>query len=657
MDLAIKLIVLLPLLAAAIAGLFCRVIGDRPAQIVTCAALLIAAALSIFVFIKIGFGPDNAKLVVVKLFTWIDSGTLDVAWSLRVDTLTAVMLIVVTGVSSMVHVYSIGYMAEDPGIPRFMSYLSLFTFFMLMLVTSDNLVQLFFGWEGVGLASYLLIGFWYDKPSANAAAIKAFIVNRVGDFGFALGIFAVWMLSGSVNFAEIFAKAPEMAQMRIYFLGMDLPALETACLLLFVGAMGKSAQLGLHTWLPDAMEGPTPVSALIHAATMVTAGVFMVCRLSPLFELAPTASMVVTLIGAATAFFAATIGLTQFDIKRVVAYSTCSQLGYMFFAAGVGSYSAAMFHLTTHAFFKALLFLGSGSVIMALHHEQDMRKMGGVREKTPQTFYLMWVGTLALSGIGVPFLLGNGIGFAGFYSKDIMLESAYGVHTTVGLIAFWLGTIAAGLTAFYSTRLMFMTFYGKYRGDHHTWDHAHESPAVVLIPLYVLGAGAALSGWIAYDWFVGHDWTHFWGTTSIAVKSTGEVLHHAHEVPLWVKLAPLVFALSGIAVSYMYYIAMPWLPAATAKTFPGIHALFYNKWYFDELYDAIIVQPALRIGRFFWKKGDGATIDGLGADNIAARAQDMAGVLMRFQSGYLYHYAFVMLVGVAALVTYFMFVR
>jgi NADH-quinone oxidoreductase subunit L len=657
MDLAIKLIVLLPLLAAAIAGLFCRIIGDRPAQIVTCSALLIAAALSIFVFIKIGFGPENAKLIVVKLFTWIDSGTLDIAWSLRVDTLTAVMLIVVTGVSSMVHVYSIGYMEEDPGIPRFMSYLSLFTFFMLMLVTSDNLVQLFFGWEGVGLASYLLIGFWYDKPSANAAAIKAFIVNRVGDFGFALGIFAVWMLSGSVNFAEIFTKAPEMAAMRIHFLGMDLPALETACLLLFVGAMGKSAQLGLHTWLPDAMEGPTPVSALIHAATMVTAGVFMVCRLSPLFELAPTASMVVTLIGAATAFFAATIGLTQFDIKRVVAYSTCSQLGYMFFAAGVGSYSAAMFHLTTHAFFKALLFLGSGSVIMALHHEQDMRKMGGVKEKTPQTFYLMWVGTLALSGIGVPFLLGNGIGFAGFYSKDIMLESAYGVHTTVGLIAFWLGTIAAGLTAFYSTRLMFMTFYGKYRGDHHTWDHAHESPAVVLIPLYVLGAGALLSGFIAYDWFVGHDWTHFWGTTSIATKLTAEVLHHAHEVPLWVTLAPLVFALSGIALSYMYYITMPWLPAATVKAFPGIHALFYNKWYFDELYDATIVQPALRIGRFFWKKGDGATIDGLGADNIAARAQDMAGVLMRFQSGYLYHYAFVMLVGVAALVTYFMFVR
>ncbi len=633
MDLAIKLIVLLPLLAAAIAGMFCRVIGDRPAQIVTCAALLIAAALSIFVFVRIGFGPENAKLVVVKLFTWMDSGTLTVDWSLRVDTLTAVMLIVVTGVSSMVHVYSVGYMAEDPGIPRFMSYLSLFTFFMLMLVTSDNLVQLFFGWEGVGLASYLLIGFWYDRPSANAAAIKAFIVNRVGDFGFALGIFAVWMLSGAINYADIFAKGPDMAQMRIHFLGLDLPALETACLLLFVGAMGKSAQIGLHTWLPDAMEGPTPVSALIHAATMVTAGVFMVCRLSPLFELAPIASAVVTLVGAATAFFAATIGLTQFDIKRVVAYSTCSQLGYMFFAAGVGSYSAAMFHLTTHAFFKALLFLGSGSVITALHHEQDMRKMGGVKEKTPQTFYVMWIGTLALSGIGVPFLLGNGIGFSGFYSKDMMLESAYGVHTTVGLIAFWLGVVAAFMTAFYSTRLMFLTFYGSYRGDHHTWEHAHESPAVILIPLYVLAAGALLSGYVAFDWFVGHDWAHFWGQ-SIAVKSTEEVLHHAHEVPVWVTLAPLVFALSGIALSYYYYLVRPELPALTARRFPAIYALFYNKWYFDEIYDALFVQPALAVGRLFWKKG----------------------VLSRFQSGYLYHYAFVMLVGVAGLVTYFMLV-
>ena len=655
MDLAIKLIVLLPLVAAAIAGLFCRIIGDRPAQIVTTAALLISAALSIFLFVKVGFGPESAKAFTVKLFTWMDSGTFDVAWALRVDTLTVVMLIVVTGVSSMVHLYSIGYMAEDPSIPRFMSYLSLFTFFMLMLVTSDNLVQLFFGWEGVGLASYLLIGFWYEKKSANDAAMKAFIVNRVGDFGFALGIFAVWMLSGSVNYADIFAKAPEMAAMRFSFLGMDVPALEAACLLLFIGAMGKSAQLFLHTWLPDAMEGPTPVSALIHAATMVTAGVFMLCRLSPLFELAPAASMVVTLIGAATAFFAATIGLTQFDIKRVIAYSTCSQLGYMFFAAGVGAYPAAMFHLTTHAFFKALLFLCAGSVIHCLHHEQDMRKMGGVKEKAPQTYWLMWVGTLALAGIGVPFILGDGIGFAGFYSKDMMIEAAYGVHTNVGQFAFWMGVIAAFLTAFYSTRLMFMTFYGKYRGDHHTWDHAHESPAVMLIPLYVLGAGALLSGYIGYDWFVGHDWQHFWGP--VFSQTTGEVLHHAHEVPAWVKLIPLVFALAGIALAYLYYIAKPALAEATVKRFPGIHDFLYNKWYFDELYDAIFVKPALRLGRFLWKKGDGATIDGLGPDNLAARAQDVAGVLMRFQSGYLYHYAFAMLVGVAALVTYFMLTR
>jgi len=655
MDLAIKLIVLLPLLAAAIAGLFCRVIGDRPAQIVTCAALLIAAALSIFVFVRIGFGPE--KMLVVPLFSWIDSGTFNVNWSLRVDTLTAVMLIVVTGVSSMVHVYSVGYMAEDPSIPRFMAYLSLFTFFMLMLVTADNLVQLFFGWEGVGLASYLLIGFWYDRPSANAAAMKAFIVNRVGDFGFALGIFAIWMLSGSVSFNEIFAKGPDMAAAHFMFLGQSVPALETACLLLFVGAMGKSAQLGLHTWLPDAMEGPTPVSALIHAATMVTAGVFMVCRLSPLFELAPGASQVVTLVGAATAFFAATIGLTQYDIKRVVAYSTCSQLGYMFFAAGVGAYSAAMFHLMTHAFFKALLFLGSGSVIHCLHHEQDMRKMGGVKEKAPQTFILMWIGTLALSGIGVPFILGHGLGFAGFYSKDAIIEASYAAHSTVGMIAFWLGVVAAFMTAFYSGRVMFMTFYGKYRGDHHTWDHAHESPPVMLIPLYVLGAGALLSGLVAYGWFVGDGWQQFWGT-SIAVKSTETILHHMHEVATWVKILPLVAAVSGLALSYYYYVVSPDLPARTVRAFKPLHTFFYNKWYFDELYDAVFVQPSLMIGRFFWKKGDGATIDGLGPDGIASRAVDLAGVLSRFQSGYLYHYAFVMLIGVAGLVTYFMlFVR
>jgi len=441
------------------------------------------------------------------------------------------------------------------------------------------------------------------------------------------------------------------------FLGKSVPALETACLLLFVGAMGKSAQLGLHTWLPDAMEGPTPVSALIHAATMVTAGVFMVCRLSPLFEMAPIAAQVVTLVGAATAFFAATIGLTQFDIKRVVAYSTCSQLGYMFFAAGVGAYSAAMFHLMTHAFFKALLFLGSGSVIQCLHHEQDMRNMGGVKEKTPQTFILMWIGTLALSGIGVPFILGHGVGFSGFHSKDAILEASFGAHSTVGFIAYWLGIIAAFMTAFYSTRLMFLTFYGRYRGDHHTWDHAHESPPAILIPLYVLATGAVLSGVVAYSWFVGDGWQAFWGQ-SIAVKSTEQIIHHMHEVPVWVKLLPLIAAVGGIALSYYYYIVNPSMPARTIRAFKPLHTLFYNKWYFDELYEAMFVQPALAIGRVFWKKGDGATIDGLGPDGIAARAQDLAGVLSRFQSGYLYHYAFVMLIGVAALVSYFMlFVR
>jgi len=652
MDLAIKLIVFLPLVAAAIAGLFCRVIGDRPAQIVTCAALLIAAALSVLVFVRVGFGPEDGKFLVVRLFTWISSGTLDVSWSLRVDTLTAVMLIVVTGVSAMVHVYSVGYMADDPGIPRFMAYLSLFTFFMLMLVTSDNLVQLFFGWEGVGLASYLLIGFWYDRPSANAAAIKAFIVNRVGDFGFALGIFAVWMLTGSVNFSEIFAKAPEMAGAHFMFLGKSVSALETACLLLFVGAMGKSAQLGLHTWLPDAMEGPTPVSALIHAATMVTAGVFMVCRLSPLYELAPIASQVVTLVGAATAFFAATIGLTQFDIKRVIAYSTCSQLGYMFFAAGVGGYSAAMFHLMTHGFFKALLFLGAGSVITCLHHEQDMRKMGGVKEKAPQTFYLMWIGTLSLAGIGVPLVMSHGVGFAGFHSKDSILEAAFGAGSTVGFIAYWLGIAGAFMTAFYSARLMFMTFYGKYRGDHHTWEHAHESPPVMLAPLYVLAAGAVFAGVVAYNWFVGEDWESFWAH-AIAVKATELIIHEAHATEVWVKVLPLIMGVSGIAVSYLYYVAAPNLPARTVAAFRPVYALFYNKWYFDELYDAVFVQPALAIGRVFWKKGDGAVIDGFGPDNIAARAQDMAGALSRFQSGYLYQYAFIMLLGVAALVTYF----
>jgi NADH-quinone oxidoreductase subunit L len=641
MSAAIVLIVFLPLVAAFVAGFFGRWIGYRGAQIVTCGALLIAAALSIFVFVKVGFGGQQG---VVELTRFIFSDKFEVSWALRYDTLTAVMLIVVTGVSSMVHVYSVGYMHEDPHKPRFMAYLSLFTFFMLSLVTADNFVQMFFGWEGVGLASYLLIGFWYDKPSANAAAIKAFLVNRVGDFGFALGIMATFVIFGAVAFDQVFAAVPGKAAMTFSFLGMEVNALTTACLLLFVGAMGKSAQLFLHTWLPDAMEGPTPVSALIHAATMVTAGVFMVCRLSPMFEYAPTALMVVTIVGGLTAFFAATVGLTQFDIKRVIAYSTCSQLGYMFFAAGVSAYQAAMFHLMTHAFFKALLFLGAGSVIHALHHEQDMRNMGGVWKKIPYTYTLMWIGSLALAGVGIPGVFG----FAGFYSKDIILESAFAAHTGVGLFAFWLGIAAAFMTAFYSWRLLFLTFHGKYRGDHHTYDHAHESPLSMMIPLVVLAIGAVFAGIVAYEWFVGHDLEKFW-RDSIKVLPEHPALHHAHDAPLWVKLAPLVVGIAGIALAWLFYIRQPDLPAKTVATFRPIHNFFYNKWYFDELYDFLFVRPAKRIGHALWKKGDGALIDGLGPDGLAEGSRGLARFAGKLQSGYIYHYAFVMLIGVVVL--------
>jgi NADH-quinone oxidoreductase subunit L len=688
MDLAIKLIVLLPLLAAAIAGLFCRVIGDRPAQIVTCAALLIAAALSVFVFVKIGFGPENAKLFVVKLFTWIDSGTLDIVWSLRVDTLTAVMLIVVTGVSSMVHVYSIGYMAEDPGIPRFMSYLSLFTFFMLMLVTSDNLVQLFFGWEGVGLASYLLIGFWYDKPSANAAAIKAFIVNRVGDFGFALGIFAVWMLSGSVNYNEIFAKAPDMAAAHFMFLGKSVPALETACLLLFVGAMGKSAQLGLHTWLPDAMEGPTPVSALIHAATMVTAGVYMVCLLSPMFEYAPFAKHVVLVIGAITALFAATVGLVQNDIKRVIAYSTCSQLGYMFMAAGVGAYQASMFHLFTHAFFKALLFLGAGAVIHAMAHEQDMRRYGGLAKYLPVTFGVMTIGTIAITGLGIP---GIELGFAGFYSKDSIIHAAYAAGEAgdpMGYFGFVMGVFVAGLTAFYSWRLAFFTFNGHARWtpedlEHH-WhnrDHAHDdhaSPAQIethsepepahghdhhagpalpheagwsmRLPLILLSIGAIASGFLFHEKFIGAEQIEFWkGAIFTAVNN--HVLAE-HEVPLLIGQAPLIVSVIGLLAAYYVYIMREGLGARLAAQRGPLYLFFYNKWFFDELYQATFVRAAKFLGDLFWKGGDQKLIDGLGPDGVSAVSYAVGKGAGRLQTGFLYHYAFVMLLGVAAILSY-----
>jgi len=639
--------IFLPLAGFLIAGLFGRIIGDRGAMAVTVTAVCISAVISIWLFIDVALG-GNAR--TVELFTWIDSGDFDVSWALRFDTLTAVMLIVVNGVSAMVHIYSIGYMSHDPSRPRFFAYLSLFTFMMLMLVTADNLLQMFFGWEGVGVASYLLIGFWYERPSANAASIKAFIVNRVGDFGFALGIFSIFVIFGSIEFDTVFAAAPSLADATFNFLGYEVPALTTACLLLFIGAMGKSAQLGLHTWLPDAMEGPTPVSALIHAATMVTAGVFMVARMSPVFEYAPTALVVVTVVGAATAFVAATIGITQNDIKRVIAYSTMSQLGYMFFALGVSAYQAAIFHLMTHAFFKALLFLGAGSVIHAMSDEQDMRKMGGIWRLIPITYGMMWIGSLALAGIGIYGVFG----FAGFYSKDIILEAAFGDHSWYGSLAFWLGIAAAVLTAFYSWRLLLMTFHGRPRADEHVMSHVHESPWVMLGPLCVLAIGAVFAGIVAYEAFVGEGRAAFWGN-SILVLHENDSIEAAHHVPLWVKLSPLVVGLIGIAVAYWFYMFRPEMPARVASAFRPLYNLSFRKWYFDELYDLLFVRPAFWIGRGLWKSGDGAIIDGFGPDGVASATRDIARRASRLQTGYVYHYAFAMLIGVVALVSWYLF--
>jgi len=639
-------IVFLPLAGALIAGFLGRLIGPRPSEVITTGLLGIAALLSWIAFWNVGFGGETAKVPVLR---WVASGELDVSWSLRIDTLTAVMLVVVNTVSFLVHLYSIGYMAEDDSRPRFFAYLSMFTFAMLALVTSDNLLQMFFGWEGVGLASYLLIGFWYLKPEANAAAIKAFLVNRVGDFGFALGIFGVFAIFGTIGFDAIFRAAPGVAGKPMEFLGYQLDTLTVLCLLLFMGAMGKSAQFLLHTWLPDAMEGPTPVSALIHAATMVTAGVFMVARLSPLFEQAPLALQVVTLVGAVTAFFAATVGLVQNDIKRVVAYSTCSQLGYMFVACGVGAYSAGIFHLFTHAFFKALLFLGAGSVIHAMHHEQDMRKMGGLASKVPITWLVMLIGTLSLTGVGIPHLTG----LAGFVSKDAIIEASYAAHTPSNY-AFWLLVIAAFMTAFYSWRLMFMTFHQPTRADHHTFDHAHESPWVMLVPLLVLAFGAVVAGFAFSSYFIGHDYGEFW-RASLAEGPRNHIRHAMHEVPEWVLWAPFVAMVAGFGLAYLYYMLAPWLPAATARVFRPLYLFLLNKWYFDELYDAIFVRPTMALGRLLWKRGDGTIIDGLGADNIAARVLWTTGRVVKLQTGYVYHYAFAMLIGVALIVTAFMF--
>jgi NADH-quinone oxidoreductase subunit L len=675
MAFSLQLIVFLPLLAALVAGLLAHWIGKTAAKVVTTGALFIGAVLSWPIFLS--FVAGHAAPQVVPVLDWIHSGSFVVDWELRVDSLTAVMLVVVTTVSSLVHLYSWGYMEEDPSQPRFFAYLSLFSFAMLMLVTADSLVQMFFGWEGVGLASYLLIGFWYHKPSANAAAIKAFVVNRVGDFGFSLGIFGTFLVFGTISIPAILAAAPSMAGSTISFASMHVDTMTLLCLLLFVGAMGKSAQIGLHTWLPDAMEGPTPVSALIHAATMVTAGVFMVCRLSPMFEAAPIAGHVVTYVGAATCFFAATVGCAQNDIKRVIAYSTCSQLGYMFFAAGVGAYGAAMFHLFTHAFFKALLFLGAGSVITAMHHEQDMRFYGALRKEIPITFWVMIAGTLAITGVGF-----GPVGFAGYWSKDAIIESAWASGSVPGGIAFWLGVFAALLTSFYSWRLIFMTFFGKARwaasehiqhavhGEHDEPSaehgdsshssatpptgtagyHPHESPWTMLVPIGLLALGAVVAGQIYHGIFVGPEaGAEFW-RASIAFST--HLAEAAEALPFAIKILPLVAWVVGLLIAWNNYIRDPDAASRFVAMFPGVYKFVANKWYFDELYDRIFVRPAWWLGRLFWQGGDVGTIDRFGPHGAAYAVGVGNRYTSRLQSGYLNAYALVMLLGLIGAATW-----
>jgi NADH-quinone oxidoreductase subunit L len=672
----VTVILLAPLIGAGIAGLFGRWLPSWVSQAVTTGLLLLICGLSWYVFSEWTWG--HLEPFTVTLAPFINVGDFQSNWAVRLDGLSAVMLVVVTTVSALVHVYSWGYMAEDEHRPRFFAYLSFFSFAMLALVTAADFMQLFFGWEGVGLASYLLIGFWYKKPTANAAAIKAFIVNRVGDFGFALGIMTVFWMFGSVQFAEVFPAVAAKANTAWWFAGSYWHAVDLACVLLFIGAMGKSAQFFLHTWLPDAMEGPTPVSALIHAATMVTAGVYMVCLLSPMFEYAPVAKNIVTVIGAVTALFAATVGLAQNDIKRVIAYSTCSQLGYMFFAAGVGAYEAAMFHLFTHAFFKALLFLGAGSVIHGMHHEQDMRKMGGLWKYLPITYAVMIIGNIAITGIGIPEVFG----FAGFYSKDTVIEAAYaaGQANGVAYFAFVIGVIVAGLTAFYSWRLAFMTFHGTAKwgegahDTHHADDHAssaqiethseplpdhghhhdvkpHESPLSMLVPIILLAVGAIFAGFLFVDYFVGHHEAEFWRGAIFSGKHN-HVLHDAHEVPTWVKWSPLVVSVLGLLGAFYVYVMREGMGAAIAARGGPLWTFFYNKWFFDELYDATLVRGSRLLGDLFWKGGDQKVIDGLGPDGVSAVSAMVGRRTGRLQTGYVYHYAFVMLLGVAGLLTY-----
>ena len=692
------IILFAPLVGALIAGFGWKIIGEAAAQYITTGLLFLAAFLSWIVFFSFDGQTES-----IQILRWIESGSLSTDWAIRMDRLTAIMLIVINTVSALVHLYSFGYMAHDENFKegehykaRFFAYLSFFTFAMLMLVTSDNLVQMFFGWEGVGVASYLLIGFYYKKPSANIAAMKAFVVNRVGDFGFALGIFGLYFMTDSIKFDDIFAQTPELAEATLNFIGMEWNAANVLAILLFIGAMGKSAQLVLHTWLPDAMEGPTPVSALIHAATMVTAGVFLVCRMSPLMEYAPEAQNFIVFLGATTAFFAATVGLVQNDIKRVIAYSTCSQLGYMFVAAGVGVYSVAMFHLLTHAFFKAMLFLGAGSVIHGMHHEQDMRNYGGLRHKMPKTFWAMMIGTLAITGVGIPLLyIGFPVGFAGFVSKDAIIESAYAAGNGY---AFWMLVIAALMTSFYSWRLMFLTFYGEPRGDKHTHEHAHESPNVMLVPLAVLAIGAIFSGMYFYKPFFKSDkyvgeffgvieakteehadlgftliapayaageetddhakddhgaaWPDTPGQGAIFKHPDNHVLHEAHLVPKWVKVSPFIAMLAGFLLAFQMYIRRPDLPAKLAQQQAPLYNFLLNKWYFDELYDVIFVRPAVAIGRFLWKQGDTKTIDG-GINGLALGIVPFfTRALNKAQSGYMFTYAFAMVLGITVLLTY-----
>ena len=629
------LIVLLPLLGSIISGFLGKRLGAKTCQILTSLLVSVSAILSLFIFYEV-FAQNYSSNKLI--FRWISSGDFQVNWSIYIDPLTSVMLVVVSLISAIIHFYSIGYMSQDPHKPRFMSYLSLFTFAMLTLVTADNFLQLFFGWEGVGLCSYLLIGFWFKKPAANAAAIKAFIVNRVGDFGFAIGIFLIFFFYGTVNYNEIFQQTPLLAQKEIVFLGLEFNLITLICLLLFIGAMGKSAQILLHTWLPDAMEGPTPVSALIHAATMVTAGVFLVVRCSPIFEYSQTALNIVASVGMITAFFAATVALVQNDIKKIVAYASCSQLGYMFFAAGVGAYHVAIFHLFTHAFFKALLFLGSGCVIHSFNEEQDIRSMGGVWKKIPYTYALMVVGTLALTGF--PFL-------SGYYSKDAIIEFAYLRGTNIGYTATVVGIFTALLTAFYSWRLVFKTFHGKYNNKENNLSSIHESPLTMLIPSCLLAIGAILTGILFKGIFIGHDSVQFWNSSILFLES----IQHDHP-PIWLLVLTPTLVILTIPVAYYLFIENEKILKNFVLKNQVLYNFLINKWYFDELYNFIFVEPVKKIGLFFWKKGDIITIDRYGPDGLSRLVKIISDKSVHFQSGYLYHYAFVMLIGFSILLTY-----